>query len=276
MIDAARLDAWSRGWRGPLLAALLALAAALPGALAMPPLDRDESRFAQATAQMLETRDLVDIRYQDAPREKKPVGIHWLQAASVALASSAEARAIWAYRIPSLLGAMLAAAACAWGAAAFFGPGRGLVAGAILGTCFILATEAGIAKTDAVLCGATTLALVPIHTRAEMINLNSCSSSKLITDPLPSTLTYVAGSGRSSVTGGALLTDQNDGVEQSGPFPPGSLPTRGSGHGMCLPARAPVRANGRIRYKDGRSDHGVNSTRFSQNADITAILRASA
>jgi branched-chain amino acid transport system substrate-binding protein len=33
---------------------------------------------------------------------------------------------------------------------------------------------------------ATTLALVPIHTRAEMINLNSCSSSKLITDPLPS------------------------------------------------------------------------------------------
>jgi branched-chain amino acid transport system substrate-binding protein len=32
----------------------------------------------------------------------------------------------------------------------------------------------------------TTLALVPIHTRAEVINLNSCSSSKLITDPLPS------------------------------------------------------------------------------------------
>lgn len=31
-----------------------------------------------------------------------------------------------------------------------------------------------------------TLAMVPIHTRAEIINLNSCSSSKLITDPLPS------------------------------------------------------------------------------------------
>jgi branched-chain amino acid transport system substrate-binding protein len=31
----------------------------------------------------------------------------------------------------------------------------------------------------------TTLALVPVHTRAEVINLNSCSSSKLITDPLP-------------------------------------------------------------------------------------------
>jgi branched-chain amino acid transport system substrate-binding protein len=29
-----------------------------------------------------------------------------------------------------------------------------------------------------------TLALVPVHTRAEIINLNSCSSSKLITDPI--------------------------------------------------------------------------------------------
>ena len=31
----------------------------------------------------------------------------------------------------------------------------------------------------------TTLALMPIHTRLETINLNSCSSSKMITDPLP-------------------------------------------------------------------------------------------
>src|SRR5438105_3374024 len=107
----ARLAGASRGWRGPALAALIAFLAGLPGLLAVPPLDRDESRFAQATAQMLETRDFVVIRFQDEPRFKKPVGIHWLQAASVALVSDPEARAIWAYRIPSLLGAMLAAAA---------------------------------------------------------------------------------------------------------------------------------------------------------------------
>ncbi len=35
---------------------------------------------------------------------------------------SSEDRAIWAYRVPSILGAMLAAAACAWGAAGL--PGR--------------------------------------------------------------------------------------------------------------------------------------------------------
>ena len=157
-----RFEPWVRGWRGPLLAALLTLIAALPGALALPALDRDEARFAQATAQMLETGDFVDIRFQDQPRYKKPVGIHWLQAASVGLLSSAEAREIWAYRLPSLLGAMLAAAACAWGAAAFFGPARGTAAGIVLGLSFLLSTEAGIAKTDAVLCGVTTLALAAL------------------------------------------------------------------------------------------------------------------
>ncbi len=108
----------------PLVAALLVLVAALPGLMRLPPLDRDESRFAQATAQMLETRDFVDIRFQDEPRDKKPVGIHWLQAAAVSLVSSPQARQIWAYRLPSLIGAMLAAAACAWGR------GRGWGAGA--------------------------------------------------------------------------------------------------------------------------------------------------
>ena len=157
--DLARL---SRGWRGPALAAFIAFAAGLPGLVAVPPLDRDESRFAQATAQMLESRDFVVIRYQDEPRFKKPVGIHWLQAASVSLLSSPEAREIWAYRIPSLLGAMLAAAACAWGAAGFFGAPAGLLAGAMLGTTFLLSTEALIAKTDAVLCGTTTLAIAAL------------------------------------------------------------------------------------------------------------------
>lgn len=160
-LDSA-LDKWSDGWRGPLLAALIAFMAGLPGLIAMPPLDRDESRFAQATAQMLETGDYVFIRFQDAPRFKKPVGIHWLQAASVKAVSSPEARQIWAYRLPSLLGVMLAAAACAWGAAAFFERRTALFAGALLGASFLVSTEAFIAKTDAALLGAITLALAAL------------------------------------------------------------------------------------------------------------------
>jgi 4-amino-4-deoxy-L-arabinose transferase-like glycosyltransferase len=158
----AYLDRFSQGWRAPAFAALIAMLAGLPGVFAMPPLDRDESRFAQATAQMLETGDFVVIQFQDQPRFKKPVGIHWMQAASVALVSQVEDRDIWAYRLPSLLGAMLAAAACAWGASVFFGAPTGLLAGAILGSTFLLSTEAFIAKTDAVLAGTTTLALAAL------------------------------------------------------------------------------------------------------------------
>ncbi len=153
---------WSAGWRGPLFAAALVLLSALPGLIFLPPLDRDESRFAQATAQMLETGDFVNIRYQSEPRDKKPVAIHWLQAASVSALSSVEHRQIWAYRIPSLLGAMLAAAACAWGAAAFFGARGGLYAGLVMGAGLLLSSEAFIAKTDAVLCGAVTLSMAAL------------------------------------------------------------------------------------------------------------------
>ena len=159
MTQETRLDSVARGWRGPLLAALIAMVAGLPGLITLPALDRDESLFAQATTQMLETGDFVSIRYQDHPRDKKPVAINWLQAASVRLLSAPEARRIWAYRIPSLLGAMLAAAALAWGAARFFGAGTGLAAGAILASSFLLSSEASIAKTDAVLCGAITLSM---------------------------------------------------------------------------------------------------------------------
>jgi 4-amino-4-deoxy-L-arabinose transferase-like glycosyltransferase len=157
-----RIDRWAAAWRGPLISGLLVFVTALPGLLVLPPLDRDESRFAQATAQMLETGDFVNIRYQDAPRDKKPVGIHWLQAASVSLLSSVEKREIWAYRIPSLLGAAIAAAACAWGAAAFFGARGGLFAGLVMGSTLLISSEAFIAKTDAVLCGAITLSMAAL------------------------------------------------------------------------------------------------------------------
>jgi 4-amino-4-deoxy-L-arabinose transferase-like glycosyltransferase len=157
-----RLEFWTRSWRGPLLAALVALVAGLPGLMAMPVLDRDEARFAQASAQMIESGDFVSIDFQAKPRSKKPVGIYWMQAAAVKALSGVETREIWPYRLPSLLGAMIAAAACAWGAAGFFGGRRGFVAGAILGATLILSTEAFIAKTDAMMAASITLAMAAL------------------------------------------------------------------------------------------------------------------
>lgn len=158
------IDAFRRpgGWRGPAAAAAFAFLAGLPGLLALPPLDRDEARFAQATAQMLEQDDYVVIRFQDQPRFKKPVGIHWMQAAAVSAFGDAGQRDIRLYRIPSLLGAMLAAAACVWGAAGFFSRGAALLSGLMLGGGLLLSTEAFIAKTDSMLAGLTVLAMAAL------------------------------------------------------------------------------------------------------------------
>src|SRR5712664_1524420 len=88
----------------------LSLVAFLPGFFNIPPVDRDEARFAQATKQMIESRDYIDIRFQDESRYKKPVGLYWLQAGVVttarALGLTQALTTIWVYRIPSLLGAI--------------------------------------------------------------------------------------------------------------------------------------------------------------------------
>ncbi|MEO0822402.1 MAG: glycosyltransferase family 39 protein [Pseudomonadota bacterium] len=144
--------------RAMAVAGLVALLATLPGLTSLPVTDRDEARFAQATKQMHETGDLVDIRFQDAPRWKKPVGIYWLQAAATLPFGGAEA-SIWAYRLPSLLGAVLGAMATLWAARALLAPPAALLAGLALGTTVLVAAESTIAKTDAALMLTAVLAL---------------------------------------------------------------------------------------------------------------------
>ncbi len=145
----------------PLYAyALLALLSAglfLPGFSSLPPFDRDEARFAQASSQMLDSGNYIDIRFQDETRYKKPVGIYWLQSAATILANDldpgrgGDAKAIWTYRIPSFLGAVLAVLASAWTAARLFGGPAGFLAGLMMASCVVLGVEARLAKTDAVL-----------------------------------------------------------------------------------------------------------------------------
>ena len=152
----------AKGFRAYIIIGLLAALAALAGIFTLPPLDRDESRFAQATAQMLESGDFVSINFLDEARNKKPVGIHWLQAASVAALSSAEAREIWAYRLPSMFGAILAALACFWGGQRLVGREAAFAGAALFAVTVLLGIEGGIAKTDAMLVGCTTLAMAAL------------------------------------------------------------------------------------------------------------------
>jgi 4-amino-4-deoxy-L-arabinose transferase-like glycosyltransferase len=141
--------------RAVVVLVVAALLAFLPGFFRQPPIDRDEARFAQATKQMLETGEFVDIRFQDEVRYKKPVGIYWLQAAVVKSAETLGVRnartKIWLYRIPSLIGAIGAVLLTYWTALAFVSRRAAVLAGLMMANCVLLGGEARLAKTDAML-----------------------------------------------------------------------------------------------------------------------------
>jgi len=111
---------------------LLCLAAYLPGLFTIPPIDRDESRFAQASRQMFESVTMSEperaaaqnvghsgglaVPYvQDKPRLNKPPLIYWLQSASAAIFTGGKPLddAIWMYRIPGVL-CSIGAVAVVW------------------------------------------------------------------------------------------------------------------------------------------------------------------
>ena len=135
----------------PLILTLLALAMFLPGFWIVPPLDRDEPRFAQASKQMLESGDYVDIRNQDQARHKKPAGIYWLQVTAAKVTGFDSAAPIWVYRLPSLIGALLAVLLTFWAARAFTGPPVAFLAAAFVAMAIVVGVEARLAKADAVL-----------------------------------------------------------------------------------------------------------------------------
>lgn len=145
----------------PWLALLCALLW-LPGFFTIPAGDRDESRFAQATRQMVESGDYVRIRLGEVERNKKPAGIHWAQATAVhaveALRVGTRAD-IWAYRLPSLLGALAAVLATAHFGRMLVGRRAAFLGAAMLAGCFVLGIETHIAKTDAALLGTIVVAM---------------------------------------------------------------------------------------------------------------------
>jgi 4-amino-4-deoxy-L-arabinose transferase-like glycosyltransferase len=169
---------WAR-----VLVLVLTLAALLPGTIRLPPIDRDESRYAQATKQMLETKDFVRIRFQDEPRNKKPAGIHWLQAAAVSVISP-EAKAIWIFRLPSVLGVLLAVGLTMSIARRLYDPMTATLAGGFVGAGLLTQVMGQQATTDGALLaaavaaqGALTLAYVR-QRRGELVRPGQPKASR--------------------------------------------------------------------------------------------------
>lgn len=111
LLGAARGSAaWAASWRGGLGLIALCLCVLLPGLWQLPAIDRDESRFVQASRQMIESGDFVVPRVQDRPRLNKPPLIYWLQGGSAQAITGGNVTrdAVWMYRVPGVLCTILA------------------------------------------------------------------------------------------------------------------------------------------------------------------------
>ncbi|MEZ6233543.1 MAG: glycosyltransferase family 39 protein [Phycisphaerales bacterium] len=165
---------WCRSWRAGATLLLLGLAVYVPGFFALPTIDRDEARFAQASRQMFESvalpqeqrteahaGGLVVPMVQDRPRLNKPPLIYWLQSASAAAMTGGDPSrdAIWMYRIPSLMAA-LATVLMTWRLGlSMFDPRAAFLAGVMLALCPLFVWEARQARADHVLVACTTAAM---------------------------------------------------------------------------------------------------------------------
>ncbi|GCD76020.1 glycosyl transferase [Acetobacter pasteurianus NBRC 3299] len=134
-----------------LLLGLAAFLLFLPGRAVTPPFDRDEPRYMEATAQMLESHNFVDVRFQDKPRYLQPAGIYWLEAAAVSLTGMQHQRVVWPYRIPSLLAMSGAVVLTALIGSMLFGASVGLGAGLLFMASVLVAAESRMATIDSCL-----------------------------------------------------------------------------------------------------------------------------
>lgn len=141
--------------------AVLTLALYLPGFIALPVVDRDEARFAQASRQMAESGDVVVPRVLGRPRLNKPPLVYWAQSASAWVLTLGEVRgdAAWMYRGPSLL-AGVGSVLLTWRLGrGMFDARVGWLAGVLLAACPIMFWEAHQARADMLLVMCTTLAM---------------------------------------------------------------------------------------------------------------------
>lgn len=173
-IDAATARALAyltqRRWRGAAALVLLALACYLPGVLALPPVDRSEILYAENAQEMLEQNEPFDPRFIGESQAHRPIGTYWLQMASAWLAPESERGDITTYRIPSLIGVVLAVLLVFLMLAPLMGEARALVAAALFAVTPIVALEANLAVTEGAVLGSAVLAqlaLLRIYTAPE-------------------------------------------------------------------------------------------------------------
>lgn len=150
----------------------------LPGLFSLPAVDRDESRFAQASRQIADAAAAGDLentlvpRVQDRPRLNKPPLVYWLQAPMGRLfdrPGPGELPRIWPYRLPSALGATIAVLLTWLVGRRLTSPAAALLGAAMLAGSVMVLWDARQARSDQLLLATTTatmLALLAVWSRA--------------------------------------------------------------------------------------------------------------
>ncbi len=127
---------------------ILIFLALLSGQYSIPPIDRDEARFAQASSEMIQSGDYVNIKFQDEIRAKKPIGIYWLQAFSAKIFG---AENIGSYRLPSLFSSMITLVFVGLITRLIFPLYQTFIVTLLFASSIAFMGEAHLAKTDATL-----------------------------------------------------------------------------------------------------------------------------
>lgn len=169
----AAVRSWCRSWSGGGVALIvLCLAVYLPGLWSIPPVDRDESRFAQASRTMLESGDYIVPRIGSTPRLNKPPLIYWLQAASARVLGDGPGTDgmgqwgngnIWVFRVPSVLCA-IGTVLLTWRMGMRMFDSRAAALGAaLLAVCPMVVWDAHQARADQLLLFTTTATMLALY-----------------------------------------------------------------------------------------------------------------
>ncbi len=135
------------GWGAPLALAALIFCTYFFLSTCSSIWDRDEARFARATAEMVSSGNHLFATFNGKLRPDKPIFIYWIMSVPVQMFGQSE----WAYRLCSVLGTTLACLFTYSIGRSLFNHRTGLWGMALLATNPLMAYTGAVATSDAVL-----------------------------------------------------------------------------------------------------------------------------
>jgi 4-amino-4-deoxy-L-arabinose transferase-like glycosyltransferase len=125
----------------------------LPGFPAEAPANLREAGVVEATRHLLGAVSEPGV----SPAAHAPIGLQWMQVAVVAAGGEGADAPLWLFRVPSLVGALVAVAAVYWMGFLLGGAGTGLIAGVLLAGALLTGGAARLATPDGLVLGCLVL-----------------------------------------------------------------------------------------------------------------------